>query len=665
MKHIVASIIGVAIVAAASSYALAVTQVYVSQTTGSDLTGVGSKSNPWATIGKAIDSVSGSPGNPYEILVAQGAYVECELHMDDYESILGGYSPLSWERAIDTYQTIIDASEGENGLWGAQSVTIEGLYIQNAAERGIFCFSSSPVIAHCRISNCGNMGISTAEGAVIRDNILENNKYGIFCGDNPGFTTRIENNLILSSRGTAADAICSVSNNMICINSTIDSNDKGIWVQKYSSGESPTVVIQNNNVTRNASVLGYGIYLFDWSNQTYGVNPALVTIRSNNVWGNDVNYHGGAQPGEGDISQDPMYCSPLAFAPGAVPGTATDINAVVREDMELIAQKDINERLEWERGYSSGKRKANPERSMALASASNYRLAAGSPSIDAGNNSGAPSDDLEGKVRPNPNTGVADIGGSEYYASVAAGLDSADYDGNGTSDIGIYRPSEGKWAIRNVTLVYFGGVADAPIAADYNGDGTSDIAIFRPSQGMWSVRNLTRVYLGNGADSLVPGDYSGNGTAEVGIFRSSAGMWSIRNTTRIYFGNSTDRPAPGDFNGDGKKEAAIFRPSTILWSVWNVTRFYFGSSADAPMPGDYDGNGTCDGATFRASSGMWSIRNITRWYMGNSTDSPVTADFNGTGRDQIGSFRDSAKMWSVRNVTRVYFGGSGDIPVTR
>ncbi len=665
MKYLVAGVIGVAIVAATSSLAGAVTQVYVSQSTGSDLTGTGSKAKPWATIGKAIDSVSGSHGNPYEILVAQGTYAENELHMDDYESILGGYSPLNWERSIDTFQSIIDADGGDHALWGAQSLTIGGLYIQNAAEDGIFCYGSSPIIAYCRISNCGSAAISTAEGAVIRDNILENNRYGIFGGVNPGFTTRIENNLILSSRGTAANAITSVSNNMICINSTIDSNNNGIWVQKFSSGESPTVVIQNNNITRNTSTSGYGIYLVDWSNPTYGVNPALVTIQNNNVWGNDDNYHGGAQPGTGDISQNPMYCSPLAASPRAAPRTESDINAALREDLESLARKEVAERLAGQRGRSSGERKANPQSSKALASAYNYRLAAGSPSIDAGANTGAPTDDLEGKARPNPNTGVADIGGSEYYASVAEGLDSADYDGNGTSDIGIFRPSEGKWAIRNVTLVYFGGTSDCPVSADYNGDGTSDFAIYRPALGMWSVRNVTRLYLGNSADLLAPGDYDGNGTVEAGIFRPSNGMWSIRNATRIYLGNSSDRPAPGDFDGDGRKDAAIFRPSSTLWSVWNVTRFFFGNSTDAPMPGDYNGDGADEGAIFRASAGMWSIRNLTRWYQGSRTDSPVRADFAGSGRDQIGIFRDSAKMWSVLNLTRTYFGSSGDIPVTR
>ncbi len=244
-------------------------------------------------------------------------------------------------------------------------------------------------------------------------------------------------------------------------------------------------------------------------------------------------------------------------------------------------------------------------------------------------------------------------------------LDSGDYDGDGTSDIGIFRPSEGRWAIRNLTSSYFGAATDFPVPADYNGDGTADMGIFRGDQGMWSIRNLTRVYLGTSTDALVPGDYRGNGTAEAGIFRPSAGMWSIRNTTRIYFGNSTDRVTPGDYNGDGRKEAAIFRPSSILWSVWGVTRFYYGAASDDPVPGDFDGNGTWEGAVFRGSAGMWSARDVTRVYFGGSADAPLPADYDGDGGDEIGIFRPAAGMWSVLNLTRLYFGASNDIPVTR
>lgn len=83
---------------------------------------------------------------------------------------------------------------------------------------------------------------------------------------------------------------------------------------------------------------------------------------------------------------------------------------------------------------------------------------------------------------------------------------AADFDGDGTQDIGIFRPSSGLWAVRLVTRLYFGGSADAPVPGDYNGDRRDEIAIFRRGSGLWAVRGLTRAYFGSSSDiPLGPG----------------------------------------------------------------------------------------------------------------------------------------------------------------
>ena len=73
-------------------------------------------------------------------------------------------------------------------------------------------------------------------------------------------------------------------------------------------------------------------------------------------------------------------------------------------------------------------------------------------------------------------------------------------------------------------------------SGDYDGDGTSEIAVFRDSSGLWSIRGISRFYFGTTADLPVPGDYNGNGKAEAGIFRGATGLWAIRGETRFYFG---------------------------------------------------------------------------------------------------------------------------------
>ena len=107
----------------------------------------------------------------------------------------------------------------------------------------------------------------------------------------------------------------------------------------------------------------------------------------------------------------------------------------------------------------------------------------------------------------------------------------------------------------------FNLIHSSPWIHDYNGDGTSDIGIFRGSAGLWAVRGVTRVYFGSSADKAVPGDYNGDGTTKIGIFRSSVGLWAIRGVTRSYFGHGGDSPQPGDYNGDGTWDIGLFRPS--------------------------------------------------------------------------------------------------------
>lgn len=79
-------------------------------------------------------------------------------------------------------------------------------------------------------------------------------------------------------------------------------------------------------------------------------------------------------------------------------------------------------------------------------------------------------------------------------------------------------------------------------AADFNGDGTNDIGIFRPASGLWAIRGVTRVYFGSSGDEPEPGDYNGDGNVEIGIFRPSRGLWAVRGETRVYFGGSSDEP---------------------------------------------------------------------------------------------------------------------------
>jgi len=240
-----------------------------------------------------------------------------------------------------------------------------------------------------------------------------------------------------------------------------------------------------------------------------------------------------------------------------------------------------------------------------------------------------------------------------------------DFNGDGTSDIAIFRSSSGLWAVRGITRAYFGSSLDAPVPGDYNGDGTTDIGIFRYSSGLWAIRGVTRAYFGSNLDTPLPGDYNGDGTVEPGIFRSSSGLWAIRGVTRAYFGGTWDMASPGYYNNDSAMDIGLFRSTSGLWAIRGITRAYFGGSNDTPRPGDYNRNGIWEPAIFRPSAGLWAVRGVTRAYFGSSGDEPVPADYNGKNSDSPGIFRSSSGLWAARGITRVYFGGTGDTPVTR
>ncbi|MCX6348160.1 MAG: right-handed parallel beta-helix repeat-containing protein, partial [Candidatus Aureabacteria bacterium] len=268
--------------------------------------------------------------------------------------------------------------------------------------------------------------------------------------------------------------------------------------------------------------------------------------------------------------------------------------------------------------------------------------------------------------------------GTPVPIPVYASVEHTDYTGSGKSDPAIFMGQLGLWAFmagggtdggsqltpdpwssRTSSRIYFGGPGDNPAPGDYNGDGTTDITVYRASSGLWAVRSVTRVYFGGSDDRPQPGDYDGNGTWEVGLFRPSSGLWAIRGITRIYFGNSTDTPVSGYYAGEGARNIALFQSSSGLWAVRNVTRVYFGAGTDKPVPGDYDGDGTWVPGIFRPASGVWAVRGETRTYFGGSSDAPVPADYNGDGTDDIGTFRDSTGLWAAKGITRFYFGRAG------
>jgi len=259
----------------------------------------------------------------------------------------------------------------------------------------------------------------------------------------------------------------------------------------------------------------------------------------------------------------------------------------------------------------------------------------------------------------------------EYYGYYV--FDGNDFDGDGASDIAVFRPSNGFWYLRRIDNDPWGQVNDIPVPGDYNGDGITDMAVWRPSNGVWYLRGIDDDQLGQVGDVPVPADYDGDRRTDLAVWRPSDGTWYIRyraggGKTKAW-GQTGDFPVPGDYNGDGIADMAVWRPSNGLWYIRRVDTDFLGQEGDIPVPADYDGDGRTDLAVWRPSNGTWHIKYRAGRGRGRSWgmpgDVPAPGDYDGDGDADLAVWRPSTGQWLIKNIDTVTWGVAGDIPLVR
>lgn len=267
-----------------------------------------------------------------------------------------------------------------------------------------------------------------------------------------------------------------------------------------------------------------------------------------------------------------------------------------------------------------------------------------------------------------------------------------DFGGNGTSDLALFRPTDGTWLVRDtanggVVTTQWGTSGDIPQPADYTGDGRTDYAVYRPSTGTWWIAqgvNSIGVQFGVDTDKPVAADFTGDGRAELAVYRPTTGVWymfdlTTSNVTARHWGQADDKPVPQDYDNDGRADVAVYRPSNGNWYIVNsndnsVSYVAWGLSDDKPVAGDYDGDGRADVAVWRPSNGTWYVLRssnnlLLAMQWGTSGDVPQPGDYDGDLRNDFIVWRPSNMTWYILQssngaVVSSTYGLTSDIPAS-
>lgn len=215
-----------------------------------------------------------------------------------------------------------------------------------------------------------------------------------------------------------------------------------------------------------------------------------------------------------------------------------------------------------------------------------------------------------------------------------------DWDGDGIATIGVFRAnapagsntfflrSINSLGVGDLVIEAIGEVGDVPIVGDWDGNGTTTVGLFRPGVPagsntvfLWNSHisppgppDVIMAGLGAAGDVPLAGDWDGNGTTTIGLFRTNepagTNTFFLFNTnavgapdiTVLGFGAADDLPVAADWDGNPTTTIGLFRPNapvgTNTFFLLNsnvlappaITVAGYGAVGDRPVAGRYGNN---------------------------------------------------------------------------
>jgi hypothetical protein len=213
---------------------------------------------------------------------------------------------------------------------------------------------------------------------------------------------------------------------------------------------------------------------------------------------------------------------------------------------------------------------------------------------------------------------------------------------------------------------------DVPVTGDWDGNRTSDVGVFRRGSPVGAFRlqlpdRTQRIRYGLGSDTPLVGDWDGDGRTDVGVRRTGPRLFLLRNadgtTTTVRMGQARDLPVTGDWNGDGTTEVGTWRPVAarfrMLIEPGVVRTVRLGNPGSIPVTGDWNGDKVTDLGVFDPATATFTLRaekegaspSFYTVRFGAGTDLPVTGDWNGDGRTDVGVWAPSTATYSLRTTS--------------